>query len=117
MRPKAEEHEMGVEFYIRFKTPGWRSENKARIQKFIEGLQTFVYGADGSYEFQGLEGRDEPKRWGFDVRLFAESDGSFLMEESARPASIERDVSALLAWLREETVISVEDEDGASVGW
>jgi hypothetical protein len=110
---------MGAEFYIRFGAPGWRwrPENEARIEKRIEDLKTFRTRRDGIFELIGLEGRDDKTRWRYDVRLIAGRDGDFLMEVSAHPPSIECDISAFLGWLREETAISVEDDDGVPVNW
>lgn len=107
---------MGAEFYIRFANPGWRSQYSSEIERCIVSMATFSAKRDGAFEFQGLEGRDEPGRWCFDARLLDNGEG-YLFELYARPASIERDLTAFFDWLRENTEISIDDEDGVASGW
>jgi len=50
------------------------------------------------------------------VRLFLKKDHIFL-EITAHPLSIEADLSALFAWIRVRTDLSIVDDDGVPSGW
>jgi len=50
------------------------------------------------------------------VRLFLEKD-HILLEITAHPPSIEADLSALFAWIRVRTDLSIVDDDGVPSGW
>jgi hypothetical protein len=106
---------MGYEYRIRFTNIGWQ-QHSTGIEQRIMDLPTFCAQQDGIFEFLGMEGRSEPKRWSFDVRLIREDEG-YLMEMYLHPPSIERDIKALLGWLREQPVVTVEDDDGLAADW
>ena len=65
------------------------------------------------YEFLGSEpGRD----WEYDARLFLQEKDIFI-EIGAHPPTIEQDLMAIFSWIRQQTPISILDEDGADSGW
>ena len=100
---------MAAEFYIRFKDRDWFSMNKGRVEEKIMSSSTFIYHEHGEFH---LKGKESIGCWSFDVRLFLQYADYILLEISCHPLSIEQSLKCFLEWLREETLISIEDEDG-----
>lgn len=107
---------MSSEFKLLFKDDNWRAANLDALRQQISGLETFS-GCHDDIQFRllGTEPR-HPGSWSHDVRLFLEKEHIF-MEITAHPPSIEADLSALFAWLRARTDISIVDDDGLPSGW
>ena len=104
---------MGHEVFVTSAQRTWMSEHAPEIADVLAGLPTFV-GRDGrEVRLRGTESR-APAAWTYDVRVFVD-DERLLVEISAHPASIERDLRALFAWLRARTTISVTDDDGVAL--
>ncbi|SDW62905.1 hypothetical protein [Nitrosomonas communis] len=108
---------MSAEFYITFKTPTWLVSNLSRVEEKISSLKTFIARNNNQFWLLGTENRDQEGRWKYDVRLIFEDNTRILLEISIHPESIEMDLSLFLQWLREQTDISVIDEDGELSGW
>jgi hypothetical protein len=108
---------MAAEFYVRFENPDWYSKNRSWLGASVETLPTFVGKQDAIYSLKGSEGIEEPHRWSYDVRIFLKDGPPMLLEISAHPPSIERDLTALLSSLRRQTAIVVVDEDGEPSDW
>ncbi|BBA33026.1 uncharacterized protein sS8_1064 [Methylocaldum marinum] len=107
---------MAAEFYISFKNRDWYLENLSRIEEQISRLKTFTIREGNEFRLLGSESRIQEDGWSYDVRLFTQ-DAQILMEISAHPESVEADLSYFLSWLRSQTDISVNDEDGELSGW
>jgi hypothetical protein len=108
---------MAAEFYISFRDPGWYSSNLQTVEAKICELKTFIMREGSEFRLLGHEDRDQDDRWSYDVRLFTRDSDRIMMEISAHPESIEKDLLLFLSWLRSGTDISVIDEDGVPSGW
>lgn len=108
---------MSAEFIVKFKDPDWYSRNLKLVEKEIRKLPTFVGQEQGEFRLLGVESRTDPGRWSYDVRMFIGMDPQIRMDVSAHPESIEKDLSHLFSWLRSQTSIVVEDEDGVASAW
>ena len=108
---------MAAEFFIAFEDARWRSSNLPRIEEKIRNSKTFVAQKDHEFWLLGNENRDQDGRWIFDVRFFTQIDERILLEISAHPLSIEKDLSSFFSWLRKQTEIAVIDKDGEPSGW
>jgi len=108
---------MAAEFYIFFDDPNWYVSHKNKIEQMITQLETFILKKN-EHEFwlKGLEGQKENIN-DFDARFFTEKDNYIFMEVSIHPKSIEETITILLNWIRMNTNISVEDEDGEQSSW
>jgi hypothetical protein len=106
---------MGHEVYVRFAEPEWLRTHAPAFSKLLASLPTFVRRTGDEIWLAGTDSR-APDAWSYDVRVFLEQD-RVLVEISAHPPSIDRDLRALLAWLRERTTIAVVDEDGIPSDW
>ncbi|MGH8416864.1 MAG: 3-hydroxydecyl-ACP dehydratase [Pseudomonas sp.] len=107
---------MAAEFIVKFETPEWYSSNTAQITAKLFTLGTFSKCVSTTeFWLVGTEPK-QPGAWQFDVRVFMKPDMIFL-EISSHSPSIERDLSALFSWVRKQTRICIEDEDGVPSGW
>ena len=117
---------MGAEFFVKSQDKNWYSENQNNLIKKLSELKTFIpkdiidnefWTFEGNeFWLQGFEERGNKNRWKYDVRLFFSED-DILLEISMRPKTIENDLSNYLTWIRSQTNISVNDEDGEPSGW
>lgn len=118
---------MSAEFLINFKDPRWLSVNFHRVKDFVTKLPTFAgtqdyTGKDNRYDEVWLfsfDPKNEKRQWNYDARfLFNKiNKATILFEVSAHPESIEKDLSYLFSWIRKQTSISIDDEDGEPSGW
>lgn len=107
---------MAAEFLVTFGSPAFYLEHMDSIKNAVSMLDTFSGNpCESEFRLRGMETRGK-EDWEFDVRLFFESDRIFL-EIGGHPASIERDLKRLFEWLRRQSEISIEDEDGEQCGW
>jgi hypothetical protein len=98
---------MSAEFYLAFTDPDWPTTHHDRLVAAIVDLPTFVRRTGDELWLKGpIAG------WPYDVRLFVGQQPRVLLEISAHPPEIERDLAALLRWLGGETTVAVVDEDG-----
>jgi hypothetical protein len=105
---------MAAELYIIFEDKNWFSANKRVTEKQIISLNTFVDSKNEEFWLKGIESSNNPY---FDVRLFLQHANYILLEISFHPPSIELSLKQFLDWLRGETSISIQDEDGESSNW
>ena len=103
---------MSAEFHLAFAEPGWPTTHHDRLVAAIVALPTFVRRIGDEL---WLKGPEPGSSWSFDVRLFLGERP--LLEISAHPPSIARDLATLLNWLRGETSLAVVDDDGAPANW
>lgn len=104
---------MAAELYINFEDKNWYRNNKESIIKYIVSLDTFAYRLDDEFWLRGIH--DESGD--YDVRIFLNNPQSIMLEIDYHPISIEKSLEALLGWMREQTSIAVQDEDGEISGW
>jgi len=117
---------MSAEFLVNFKDFSWYTENRSNLLNRLSELKTYVpkdivdnnFWILGVNEFwlKGSEKCEDKNRWNYDVRLFFHED-KILLEISMHPKSIEKDLSIYFSWLRSQTNISVDDEDGEASEW
>jgi hypothetical protein len=104
---------VAAEFILTFNDVKWYSENRDSVREKIISLGTFSIESDAAYE---LLGREKGGGWRYDVRLFLREMNIFI-EISNHPPSVEADLSLLFGWIRQQTMISICDEDGEDSGW
>ncbi|MBW1655357.1 hypothetical protein [Flavobacterium quisquiliarum] len=107
---------MSAEFYINALNKEWMKIHSGLIIDKIKQLETFVMEKTNEYWLLGFENREEPRRWLYDVRIIFTSD-FILLEISSHPPSIENTIKEFLTWIRERTIITVNDEDGEVSNW
>ncbi|CAI3922749.1 unnamed protein product [Commensalibacter communis] len=108
---------MSGEFYIRFESFEWYQNNQKSIASYLSSLPCFIEQNNrNEFWLLGLEDRNLPERWEFDMRLFFKKQ-FILLEISGHPDSVSKDLMKFLNWLRERTSIIVQDEDGEPFGW
>jgi hypothetical protein len=100
---------MAAEFYIKFQDNNWYSKNKNKIKTCISKLKTFVKETNDELWLKGIENINDPY---YDVRFFFNNENFILMEIEFHPHSIEQSIDFFLNWIRKQTSISIEDEDG-----
>ncbi|WP_148041021.1 hypothetical protein [Montanilutibacter psychrotolerans] len=108
---------MSAEFCVGFESDVWLNEHRSEVENRIATLSTFVRRSGRAFWLQGIESRSVPDARDYDVRIFLDSAQTILVEVSAHPATIERELTDFLAWLRSHTSISMEDEDGEPSNW
>lgn len=108
---------MAAEFYLRFDPPDWQLQNQSVFEQLLRGLSSFRGKQDQAWLLQGTEGTSLSSPLGYDVRFIPVSDCAWLMEISAHPPSIERDLRQFMHALRALTAVVVEDEDGLATDW
>ncbi len=108
---------MAAEFLVRFVDGDWYRRHRQLVEARIAQLPSFRRRQGGAFWLKGPEGADDAKAWPYDVRLFVDAPQHLFLEIGARPASVQADLIALLAWIRGRTAIVCEDEDGEPVGW
>lgn len=107
---------MSAEFSVTFDDAAWYATHRDALTCTLAQLVTFSERV-GQREFR-LIGR-EPRNtgdWCYDARVFLDEE-RILLEISAHPASIERDLALLLEWIRRHTRIAVIDEEGVPSNW
>ncbi|MGH8079361.1 MAG: hypothetical protein ACREP7_02220 [Lysobacter sp.] len=108
---------MASEFYVVFDDPDWLPAHRDELTEAIARSATFVRRDGPVFWLLGLEDREAPGRWTFDVRIFTEwESGCLLIELSSQPDSVVADLRGWLAWLAGRTRIGVVDEDGLEMG-
>lgn len=101
---------MGFERSIHFTSPTWLVEHFAEVRERVRTLPTFVESGTDHLWLLGLEDRDRPGRWSFDVRLISHLNGvALLIEESGTPPSIRADLGTFIAWLESQTAIELRE--------
>jgi hypothetical protein len=106
---------MSAEFILSFDDCEWYELNKKRVGDKILSLGTFSMKDDNEYRLVGRE-PGEGGGWIHDVRLFL-NDSDIFIEINTHPMSIEKDLSLLFGWVRQQTEISICDEDGGKSNW
>ncbi|CAI3922135.1 unnamed protein product [Commensalibacter communis] len=62
---------MSGEFYIRFESFEWYQNNQKSIASYLSSLPCFIEQNNrNEFWLLGLEDRNLPERWEFDMRLF-----------------------------------------------
>ena len=105
---------MAAELYLRFKDLEWYNKHKDDIIRSLLNLNTFVKKNNNEIWLKGLESIENPY---YDVRLFIDYKNSIFLEISFRPPTIKLSLKLFFNWLRTETSIIIEDEDGDESVW
>ncbi len=101
---------VGVERCIHFTDATWLAEHLAEVRERVQSLATFVESGTAHLWLLGLEDRNRPGRWSFDVRFISHLEGTaLLLEESASPPSIRADLDTFIAWLESQTPLEVRE--------
>ena len=108
---------MAAEFYVRFVDGDWYRRQRELVEARIAQLPSFTQRQGDAFWLKGPENAGDPEAWAFDARVFVETPQHLMLEISARPPSVQADLIALLAWIRSQTAIVVEDEDGGPANW
>ena len=103
---------MSAEFILSFDDRKWYPKNRIAVLEKIVSLDTFSIESGVVFELMGKDGSE----WKFDVRLFLREMDVFI-EISNHPPNIEADLSLLFGWIRQQTMLSIRDEDGEDSGW
>lgn len=107
---------MAAEFQVKFGTPVFYLEQMGNIKNTVSMLDTFSGNpSESEFRLRGMETRGK-EDCEFDVRFFFDSDRIFL-KICSHPASIEHDLKRLFEWLRRQSKVSIEDEDGEQCFW
>lgn len=104
---------MAAELYVYFSDKDWYKNNKTSIIEHIECLDTFVYRLDNEFWLRNKY----DKSYDYDLRIFLTHNDFILLEISSHPVSVENSLSLFLEWLRTQTTIVIQDEDGEISGW
>ncbi|GBU09200.1 hypothetical protein AwWohl_03380 [Gammaproteobacteria bacterium] len=107
---------MAAEFILSFFDKEWYQKNKSNISKKIQSLSTFKSRDGNEYQLLSDEFRNDKKDWLYNVRLFIEETNIFI-EIATHPLSTEDDLCLLFRWIRKQSNISINDEDGEVSGW
>lgn len=105
---------MAAELYVVFENKNWYCANKDKIKEKIMSLNTFIYREGDEFWLRGIENFNNLD---FDVRLFLKYAEYIMLEISVHPLSIEQSLEQLLNWIRLQTPINVQDEDGEISNW
>ena len=105
---------MAAELYVVFENKNWYCANKDKIKEKIMSLNTFIYREGDEFWLRGIENFNNLD---FDVRLFLKYAEYIMLEISVHPLSIEQSLEQLLHWIRLQTPINVQDEDGEISNW
>ncbi|MCO6556546.1 MAG: hypothetical protein J6577_04875 [Gilliamella sp.] len=106
---------MSAEFRLVFINHTWYQQNACDIANKILSLPTYI-AKNNAYCLSGSPYWDNSKSRLFDVRLFLE-DTQIVIEISAHPPRIEKDLAQLFTWIRSQTEIKILDDDGQISGW
>ena len=106
---------MAAELYIKCIDTNWFRNNKNLIEEKIKNLKTFVLQKNNEFWLKDYEASKDNKY--FDVRLFLDKDEFILMEITFHPKGLEESLGFFLKWLRNNTTIIIEDEDGEPSSW
>ena len=104
---------MSAEFILTFQDNTWYEKNKNELKKKITNTASFSRLNGDAYEFIGSEAGGDLE---YDARLFLEETSIFI-DISTHPPSIEKDLSNLFQWIRNQTKIHIRDEDGEDSNW
>jgi hypothetical protein len=104
---------MSAEFELAFEDRAWPEAHLDRLLAAIARLPTFTRRVDDEL---WLKCPGSASAWAYDVRVIV-ARPRVMLEISAHPPAIERDLAALLGWLRRETAVTVADEDGEPSRW
>lgn len=104
---------MAAELYVYFSDKDWYKNNKISIIEHIECLDTFVYRLDNEFWLRNKY----DKSYDYDLRIFLTHNDFIFLEISSHPVSVENSLSLFLEWLRTQTTIVIQDEDGEISGW
>lgn len=102
---------MSAEFTLYFFDLSWYFINKDNIINAITSLPTYSKNEGGVYYLSYNEGQ-----WEYCVRFFIQN-SSFLIEISSQPITIKKDLIFLFGWIRNQTKISIYDDDGEESCW
>lgn len=117
---------MAAEGYVIFEDTTWYQKHKEEIKEQIISLDTYVrhpmqIGAylmkEGEYWLKGIESKPPPADWPYSVRIFLDQEDYIFIEISAHPPSIERTLTQFLNWIKKQTPIVFQDEDGEDFGY
>ena len=104
---------MAAELYLYFNDKDWYKDNKPSIIEHIKCLDTFVYRLDNEFWLRNIY----DKSYDYDLRIFLTHNDFIFLEISSHPVSVENSLSLFLEWLRTQTTIVIQDEDGEISGW
>lgn len=104
---------MSAEFELVFADRAWPEAHLDRLLAAIARLPTFTRRIDDEY---WLKCPTTASGWAYDVRVIVQRP-RVVLEISAHPPAIERDLAALLNGLRRETAVTVVDDDGEPSRW
>ena len=117
---------MSAEAYVIFEDTTWYKKYKEEIREQIFLLDTYVRHPiqignylikEGEYWLKGIESKPPPADWPYSVRIFLDKEDYIFIEISAHPPSIERTLTQFLNWIRKQTPIFFQDEDGEDFGY
>lgn len=117
---------MAAEGYVIFEDATWYQKHKEEIKEQIISLDTYVHHPmqigsylmkEGEYWLKGIESKPPPADWSYNVRIFLDREDYIFIEITAHPLSIERTLTQFLNWIRKQTSIVFQDEDGEDFGY
>ena len=108
---------MAAEGYVIFEDTTWYQKHKEEIKEQIISLDTYVRHPMQIGAYLIKEGKPPPADWLYSVRIFLDREDYIFIEISAHPPSIERTLTQFLNWIRKQTPIVFQDEDGEDFGY
>lgn len=117
---------MSYEYYLEFSDTKWLDSHEKSVSEFIMRLPTYCERDESGYWLRGPEEPESPGR-AHDVRIvlpatppsYLRTRGAVLgcLEVYGSPVSIKRDLCALLSFIRQNSNVSVIDDDGEECAW
>ncbi|MBJ2160770.1 MAG: hypothetical protein JFR39_01550 [Muribaculaceae bacterium] len=104
---------MAAELFVKFENTNWYIENKKMIINVITSLETFVYQLNNEF---WLKDSSDIIDDDYHVRIFLNND-DIMLEIDFHPFDIEKSLKNFLNWIRMNTNIIVQDEDGEISTW
>ena len=109
---------MSAELYFEFKDAAWYLAHRNSLLDSLTQLGTFAKRIDEQVWLRGAEADESMQEsYAYDVRVFLFEKRTPMVEISAHPPSIERDLHGWLEWLRQRTSVRIVDEDGDESTW
>lgn len=106
---------MSAELYIKFNDKEWLEKNKLKVIDKIKELKSFsVFDTEKKVVYLKDESGDNG--WVYDVRFFFHENYIFF-EVSSHGETVTSDLISFFDWLRNNTTISIQDEDGELSSW
>lgn len=105
---------MAAEFFVRFENRNWYINNKNLVIDQIKSLNTYTRQLDNEFWLKGINDNIDID---YDVRIFLDRNDYIMLEISYHPLSIEKSLKSFLNWIRMQTNIIVQDDDGDISTW